>query len=503
MQQAWLNGRMADVVFPALLGVLATFAFAPFGYWFLLLFALAALMVLIWAQRPARAFWRAFVYALAHFLSGIYWIYISTHVYGGVPAWLGLMLVVSLNATLALFVAVPVYVCARWLSADKALWALLGLPSALLLGELLRSFIGTGFPWLSLGYAWIDTPVSRMAPVFGVYGLSFLIAVLAGCVWMLLTGSLQQRTTACCIAGLLMLIIMLSPAPDNWTEPVREPISTAMVQGNIPQDLKWRSDMRLPTLTHYQQMTRQITDARLIVWPEVALPVMLHEVRDDYLPTIDREAKAKGASVVVGLLEQHEQSNDMYNIARVLGVDQGHYRKRHLVPFGEYFPVPDFVMGATLSVTGLEYSDFTHGPADQPPLVIAGETIGLSICFEDVFGDEIALAMPEASILMNITNDAWFADSLAPHQHLQIARMRALENGREIIRVANTGISAHIAADGEIRQRTEQFETKILSAMIQPRAGLTPYARWRDGPLWIFAPLMLVLVFLIGRKRLA
>jgi apolipoprotein N-acyltransferase len=219
------------------------------------------------------------------------------------------------------------------------------------------------------------------------------------------------------------------------------------------------------------------------VWPEVTLPALEQHVQP-FIDDVDRRARARRQTVLLGVLATPD--GELYNAVLAKGMDSGRYYKRHLVPYGEYFPVPDFLL-PLLKGVNLRYSDFTHGPEAQTLIRVDGMAIGLSICFEDAFGYEIRKALPEAGLLVNMTNDAWFEDSTAPHQHLQIARMRAMEAGRPMLRAANTGISAIISADGRLLQASPQFEVDSLSMNVRPRSGATPYVRFGDAPLWLFA----------------
>ncbi len=483
MLQRLSAGRVGDSIWPALLGLVATLGFAPWGWIGLTLLSILGVIWLGRGMSARRAAWRGYVFGLAHFSSGLYWVYISIYQYGGGPLWLSWLLVFVLASYLALFPALLGYVWRRWFTAGVVQEALVILPLLWLLMELLRGWLFTGLPWLALGYAFIDTPLARLAPVTGVYGMSAALVLLAGAAWLLATGDQRARGIAVSVMSLLAIALWLLPPPADWTRASGPPIEVSLVQGNIPQEFKWRPGRREATQAHYRELTESEWGRRLIIWPEVAIPALRHQV-EAYLDELNAMAQDHGSTLLVGVLVRDEPKGPLYNALLSLGVDQGSYYKRHLLPFGEYFPAPKFLLDIG-SILGLQYSDFSSGSDDQPPLMLGEHYLGMSICFEDVFGRDIRRDLPRAGLLVNVTNDAWFDDSSAPHQHLQIARMRALEMGRTLLRVANTGISAVIGPDGTLRASSPQFEVDVLRASVTPRSGATPYAAVGDLPLWI------------------
>ncbi len=492
-------GWAGDSLLPILLGLCATLGFAPWGWYVLTLLAPAGLLGL-WAGVSARrAAWRGFLFGVAHFAFGLYWVYISIYQYGGGPLWLAWLLVLVLASYLAIFPALIGYALRRWFDREKVVVALLVLPLLWMLAELLRGWLFTGLPWLSLGYSVMDTPLSRLAPVAGVYALSAAMVVVSGTFWLLMTGQVRERGFAMLALLMLSLLVAGLPTPLRWTQDSGDPVGVSLVQGSIPQELKWRPGRRQMTQAHYYALTEPEWGRRLIIWPEVAIPALRHQVQD-YLDEMDALANASGSTLLVGVLVRDQPEGPLYNAMLSLGVDRGSYYKRHLLPFGEYFPAPKFLLDVG-SILGLQYSDFSSGPRDQAPLRLGTEVLGLSICFEDVFGRDIRRDLPLAGLLVNVTNDAWFDDSAALHQHLQIARMRALEMGRTLLRVANTGVTAVIGPDGKIELSSPPFEANVLRAQVMPRSGQTPYVRWGDGPLWGLS--LAGLLFLAVRRRTA
>lgn len=480
-----------------LLGLAATVGYAPYGQWYVTVVALALLLMLASRATPGRAALLGWLYGFAHFASGVYWVYISTHIYGGAPAWLGALLAVSLSAYLALYPAVVLGVSARLgLLHAPAGWA--GLPALWVLLELLRGWVYSGFPWLSLGELAVDLPLSRLAPLVGVHGLSAVVALAAFALYRLGVEHDRRRRIAAAAVLLAPLLTLLLPRPSAWTEPDGAAVPVALVQSNIKQDEKWLPHMRYEALVRHWRLTQQAWPAALVVWPEVALTQPWHQLKDGYLADLQRQAESRGATLLLGILV-FDGEDAHYNSVVAVGAAQGRYDKRHLVPFGEYFPIPDFLR-PLMDVLGTPYSDFAFGREDQPLLRLNGHTVEVSICFEDVFGDEIRARAREAAFLVNVTNDAWFGASSAPHQHLQFSRLRAMENGRWMLRAANTGISALINPDGEIVQRARQFEQEVLRGEAEPRRGVTPYQRWGDAPLWILSALLAVAAALWRRQ---
>lgn len=479
---AVMRALLLDLLAPALLGATATLGFAPFGWYGLTLVALVGLVALWWPATTRRGAWRGFVFGLAHFGTGVYWTFVSTYYYGGAPLPMAIALVCLMAVYMALYPAFVGAVAGYTRRLPRTLWAILVVPGAWLLAELVRSWVMTGFPWLSLGYSLIDAPVTSLAPIGGVYFLSTLMMASAGIVVLLFAGSIVARALAVVLIGLAPLGVWMMPPALEWTQPQGDPIRVDVLQGNFGQAVKWQRDMLMPTLDRYRTMTER-SKADLVVWPEVAIPAPANRV-EPYLAGIDQLASDRDQTVLAGVLVHDNADAPYYNAVLALGASEGRYNKRHLVPFGEYFPVPNFVK-RWLDGIDMRYSDFGFGADDQPLIDVDGVKIGVSICFEDAFGYEIAKALPAAGVLVNVTNDAWFTGTTAAAQHLEIARMRALEAGRPMLRAANTGISAVIDYDGRLRERTPEFEVAHIESRVQPRSGLTPYMRIGDGPLWI------------------
>lgn len=493
---------VGDLALPVILGALTTLAFAPFNASFVNLLTLAAMYELWFRASPGRAFLRGWLFGLGNFATGVYWIYISTHVFGGAPAWLGVFLTAFLVAYLALYPALVGYISARWLATGPITRALLVWPALWTLSELLRDWMFTGFPWLSTGYAWVGTLIKTAGPVVGVFGMSWLVALFAGLLWLLLRAPAWFRPLAAAIGIAIVAAFFLLPGPLVWTHDAHtKPIGVTLIQGNISQARKWAPDNLEPTMERYRELTAASDKSRLLIWPEAAIPALYDQIKKIYFADLSRELKARGQTLLTGMLVRDPDSGRIYNGVIALGMDSGLYLKRHLVPFGEYFPVPGFVRSLMKNWLGLPYDNISAGPWRQSPIMVAGVPVGVSICYEDAFSDDIRSLLPQARLLVNVSNDAWFGDSIAAAQHLQIARMRALETGRPLLRATNTGISATIGPDGSLYGTTPQFKVQRLRATVLPRTGVTPFVRYGNLPLWIATILCCLAGFMLARVR--
>jgi apolipoprotein N-acyltransferase len=462
-------------------------AFAPFEWWPFALIAPAALFALIRGVPPRRAAMTGAAFGIGLFAFGTYWLFTCLHVFGLVPVWLTLLLQIVFVAAMCLYFAALCYLANRFWLKGGVTREWLVLPALWVVLEWLRGWVLSGFPWLSAGYALIDSPLSGWAPIFGVYGVTWAAVMVSAAinVAFMPAVSFSRRCVAVALAAVLFLVPELL-ASHHWTHAAGPSIAIAAVQGAVPQDQKWQAKNRELTMERYRRLTGEAWGARLIVWPEAAIPVLAPMIQD-YLSALEQEGRAHDADFAIGLVDYLPETKQYFNGVRVLSkAGDGWYYKRHLVPFGEYFPVPAFVR-SWLRLMSLPYDDFTAGRADQPTLRAAGQKLGLTICWEDAFGSQQLGVLRQATVLINVTNNAWYGDSTAPHQHLQIARMRALEAGRFLIRAANDGITAAIDPRGKIIARIPQFQEGVLRADVQPLSGLTPYARLGNYPVVVGA----------------
>ena len=467
-------------------------AFAPFGIAPLAV-ACPALLFLLWeGATPRAAAWRGFLFTAGTFLAGTYWLYNSIHLVGQAPLWIALFLMLGLVALMGGYTAAAGYAVARWGARSGPRRWLLLLPATWVLVEWFRGWFLSGFPWLALGYTQLDTPLGGFAPVAGVYGTSLAVALLAGALATLVLGSRTARLVALAVAVTVVATGALL-ARLEWTVPRGKDLSVALVQGAVPQSLKWRPGERERTMQLYASLTAPHLGADLIVWPEAALPALEQDVRP-FLGSLHEAARARGSHVLMGLLRRDPGSGAYYNAMVAFTATEQWYYKRRLVPFGEFFPVPAPVR-EWMRLMNLPYSDFEAGSDGQSPLEAAGETLAPTICYEDAYASEQLALVRRSTLLVNVTNDAWFGDSTAPHQHLDISRMRSLETGRPMLRATNDGVTALIAHDGRLLGTLPQFAPGVLTGRIEPRTGLTPYARFGNLPVLALALLAAVAGF--------
>ncbi len=457
-------------------GAMLPLAFAPYG-WSWIAIASPLILFLVWLKAtPGQSFTYGWIYGLGMFGVGVSWVFVSIHDFGGVPLAMSIFLTGLFIVFLALFPALLGYLINRFFSgSSRETKLLLIMPAAWVLAEWVRGWFLTGFPWLLLGYSQIDQPLGGFAPLLGVYGISWAVVLTSGLLLVVTLDPRGIRRFAYSAALVLLWGGAFALNHYTWTQPSGKPLKVSLIQGNIAQDMKWDADMRDPTIDLYSTLTRAHWDSDLIVWPESALPDFYHEV-EGYLEELAREAKANNSHLLIGVLYMDAKTTNYYNsVVSLGGARPEFYHKQHLVPFTEYLPLQN-VFGPIVKFMDVPMSDFSKGASDQAPLAVAGQKVGIDICYEDAFGEELIRSLPAATFLVNVSNDAWFGESIAPAQHLQIARMRAKETGRPLLRGTNTGITAIIAADGTELARVPQFEVQVLTGTIQPMQGSTLYA---------------------------
>ena len=480
-------------------GAALPLAFAPFGLYPVAFASLAALF-LAWhrCSTPRLAFLRGWLFGLGSFGAGISWVYESFQ-FASVAGALAFALTVGLVACLALYPAVlgwivlriaPAGEAPRLLPARLVAARLLAVyPAAWTLWEWFRGWAFTGFPWLQVGYAQIDGPASGWLPVLGVHGAGALVAFVAGGLALAVLRR-DGRAVALLVAAAVLWGAGSGLTRVDWVEPAGAPVRAAIVQGNIDQDLKWHPEMRAPTLERYARLTREHFDADLVVWPETAIPGFL-DTQLEFTRGLREEAVGHGSAVVAGVPVREAPGGPYLNAVAMLGPEPRLYFKRRLVPFGEYMPFAS-VLGQVPEALGIPMANFSSGPPEQAPMRLGSHVLGVSICYEIAFGGAVRLDLPEAALLVTVSNDAWFGDSIGPHQHLEIARVRAAETGRWLVRATNTGLSGVVSPRGEVRGRLPPFEVAAETFEVVPMRGETPYVRFGDAPVLVALALWLV-----------
>ncbi len=483
-------------------GLALSCAFAPLEWWWLAPFCVAVLIVLwLEARTPREAAWLGFLFQAGTFVMGTWWLIISIHGFGKAPVWLALLLMGALVAIMAAYQAGVGWCVVRFLPRTPGLGAMLALPAAWLVVEWWRGWFLSGFPWLSLGYVLTDTPLAQLAPVGGIYLLSALVLVSGGALVALVRGGLRVRAVA---VALLVLPWPLALVADRieWTHAQGEPVKVALLQGAVSQDMKWLEDNAGHILDLYGDLHRDALDAQLVIWPESALPAPANDLVD-YLGRVWSQSRRAGADVLMGVMRVEDDGETWHNSLMALGTEKepAFYDKHHLVPFGEYFPVPDFVREWARLMSLPNNGDFTPGAAVQRPFSVAGTTVSASICYEDAYGSVQLPAVRASALLVNVTNDAWFGHTSARGLHFQIARLRAIEARRYLLRAANDGITAIIDPHGRIAAQAPEFEPATLRATVQPRAGDTPYLIAGNWPIVGASALTLIVVGLRRWRR--
>jgi apolipoprotein N-acyltransferase len=481
-------------------GAALVLAFAPFELYFLAPPAFAVLFYVLRDARPHEAFFAGLCFGLGNFGAGTYWTYIAIHDMGGAPVVLAVITSFALMLVLALFVAAACFAAARWFTTAGARAWLVTLPAVCVIAEWLRGWAFTGFGWLAAGYSQTNSWLMGYAPVLGLYGASFAVLVCGGALLTLVLGRSRERAAAA-IALAAIPALGFAFTRHEWTQPKDRPVTAALVQGDIAQDTKWRPEMLPGIRDLYRGLTEPLAGTDLIVWPEAAVPDLAENNRR-YLAALQRWSEQHGSTLLLGILrlpQSPKSENETFeNVLIALTEPRATYVKRHLVPFGEYYPVPGFVRN-WLQLLNLPYTDGVAGDAKQPPLDAAGERLAVTICYDDVFGAEQLHYLPDATLLVNVSNDAWFGHSIAPHQHLQIAQMCAAEAGRYLLRATSTGVTAVVDPRGKVVSTMPQFEAGVLKATVRGYTGATPYARWGNYPVVIAAFVLLAVKWLAAR----
>ncbi len=506
LRAATSRGTLFRLLIAAALGVAHTQAFAPHDWWWLQILSLSGLVALVAdAPRPRAAAATAYVFGLGWFLSGIWWLYISMHVYGEMPAWMAALAVVLFAGYLSIW---PALAAASWQWLTRrgrdGVLAALAFGAIWALSEWLRGVVFTGFPWLGSGYPHTDGPLAGYAPLFGVYGIAFLAASASALLVAGVRGWLRRvepgaARVAAWSGGLVAATLGggLGLAQIAYTTPIGQPIGVRLLQGNVAQDIKFEPAGIQRSLELYRDLITA-APADLVVTPETAFPVILQELPVDIAKAVRTYMEKTGTTVVFGAAGA-DSPVDFTNSVFAIGPEQDQlyrYNKHHLVPFGEFIP---FGFHWFVNMMKMPLGDFRRGTLDQPAVPVRGIHVAPNICYEDLFGEEIATTLRQqatpANILANVTNLAWFGDTIALDQHLQISRMRALEMRRPMLRATNTGMTAVVGPDGTVQAKLPTFEVGTLTAAVQGMQGLTPYIRWGNVPVLAGSVMVLLLAW--------
>ena len=479
-----------------LAGVLSVLAFSPFEWWFLLAPAFMLLFLVWYRAGPFKAFRLGFVFGLGQFGAGVSWVYISIQSFGGMPPLLAALCVFGLVVWLSLF---PAF--AGLIQGFFQRWGFLTrvgviMPISFVVFEWLRGWVITGLPWLSTGYAMLPTSLSGLAPLGGVYlvGLAALVSI--GVLMAIIRDTNGRTVTAMVlVAGGWIGSVALDL--HTWSVPDGEPIQVALIQNNVALQDKWREDRQLQIIKDYVESSARHGDKDLVVWPEGAIPDYIENLSPQFWQAL----KQHPADFAFGALHQPEKNGSYYNTVATVSARNMLYNKQHLVPFGEFFPFQQ-LLDPILKHLTMPMADFSSWSSPQPPLEIAGTTAAASICYEDAFPHEWRRQVPRAGFLLNVSEDMWFGNSLAPHQRLQMAQFRSRESERPMVRSSNNGLSSLISWQGDVYEVAPQFERAVVEGEVQPRRGETPYVRFGDLPALIAAGILLMFGLLFGYRSL-
>jgi apolipoprotein N-acyltransferase len=458
-------------------GLLFPLGFAPLGLWPLTIASTSLFVILLHGQSARSAFWLGWWYGFGSYSAGVSWVYVSIHFYGHTPIALAVMMTGIFAAGLALLPATMAWLYRR-LSSGQLDWFLF--PALWIVFDWIKTWLLSGFPWLFPGYALIDTPARHLAPLVGVFGMSWLAVATAS----LLAWGYWQRCHLLLLSSITILswlgCYLLSDI--RWTQPdPSRGIQVALVQGNISQERKWDPNERESIINTYLEVSEQLWGSDIVIWPEAAFPVFYQDALD-LVQQLDQRGKASATTFISGapFWEYGDGQFTYYNTVFANGNGSGFYYKQVLVPFGEFVPMESWIRGL-LPFFDLPMSSFTPGTTDQQPLIAGKYRIAAFICYEIVYPELVRDLASSADVLLTISNDAWFGRSWGPHQHFEMARMRALELGKFLLRGTNTGITAIVNQHGNVVSVLPQFDIGVLRGTVYPVQGATPYSR---GGIW-------------------
>ncbi len=484
-------GNVTGGLFALVAGLMLPMAFAPFELYFFAPLSLAVLFFLWRFVPPGVAALRGGIFGVGVFSSGLYWLFNTFHEFASVSAPIAFIALLLFIIYLALFPALCGYLVNRFSSDSDIPRLLLIYPALWTLLEWARGEWPVDFPWLQVGYAAINTPIASLAPIGGVFLVSWVTALLAGIICYGITAN--QGRFAMSIVFVCITYFGLGWFEREWVKQADEPLQITIIQGNVLQETKWDPEYRKQIIERYKSLTQineedQKTD--VVIWPETAIPAYRAPLEDTFLKDIEDLMRSINADLLTGISDYNLVSHASYNSAMVVSDAPAIYHKRRLVPFGEYIPLRPF-LGPILALFGYQKADFQRGTT-APVLSLANTLAGVSICYEILFGEGIRDSLPASTWLVNITNDAWFGDTIAPYQHFQMARMRAKESGRMLVRAANTGISGVVDSDGRVLQRSNLNEQAVINSKVYPMRGATPWVKYGDKPTLVLLLIVLL-----------
>ena len=479
-------------------GALLALAFSPLDYYLISVLSPAVLFYSFLFASPRRAAWLGWWFGMGFFGVGVSWGFVAIYVFGLSSIFASAILTFIGISLMAAYIALQGYLSVLFIRKlhilNRRIILIVVFPLFWLLLEWFRGWFLTGFPWLSLGYSQTSSSLSGYASVLGVYGISWLTALSSSLLLVIfLNNSTNYKKSLSFLLSVMTIWITgYALSQIDWSEKTGEPVKVSLVQGNVEQETKWDPEHFEKRKQRYLSLTRENWDSDIILWPENSLTIFHHQLNRSVLLPLANEAKKHNTDIILGLPVLDREKDEYFSSLMAINTvnnKQQFYHKNHLVPFGEYLPFSSLLRGL-IDFFDLPMSGFTAGQYKQKLLLAAGQKIAPTICYEDAFGEDLIRFLPEASLILNASNNAWYGDSFAPHQHLQISQMRALETGRDVMRVTTNGVSALIDFKGNIMSRSPQFKAHVVTGFVQPRTGATPYVRWGNS--------VILLILLLG-----
>lgn len=484
-------------------GAVFSFSLAPYGLWALAVFSPMVLYAcLVGESRAGRAFWLGQAYGFGLWAVGAFWLYTSIHEYGSIATPLALIMIAVMACVMGLFHGVMAWAFVRFLGRQPLAFA-----SLWVVQEWAKTWLLTGFPWLFVGYALTDVPyLTAFAPVFGVFALSFMVVLFGASVVELFRQKLSFLLISTTLVLASVFVTMINP---KWTTPTGDKLSFSLIQGNIPQDLKWLTEYRMETLKIYADLSMSEWGQEVVVWPEASIPMFQDEAWW-FIDMVHNHAREQGATWVMGIpykdVEHYNPAEraypHLYNSVLALGEDSGGlYKKQNLVPFGEYIPF-EGVLNILPDLANMsEAVSFSRGTRGQKPLLVKGQHMGSAVCYEVAYPDTTRHNAKDTGFLLTVSNDAWFGTSAGPRQHLQMVQMRSLETGRWFVRATNTGVTAFIDDKGRIVSQAVPNTPTVLRGEVPMMTGMTPFMRFGSYPILLVCALLTVLSFVFKSQK--
>jgi apolipoprotein N-acyltransferase len=486
---------LGQLICAVILGAIQVFAFAPFQqYWVVYPSLVGFFLLLQQVQKSTqRCFLTAYIFSIAFFLANIHWVYVSMDLFGGMPMIVSILLIILLSAYLAIFPTAALWASTRFLYLSDTIRYLLVIPAFWLIADWLRGYVLTGFPWAYLGYSHADTPLVGFAPLLGVQGITLAIMIICGALTLLIR---KQQVLFNIVLLCTLLITAGILKKQQYTEQ-QDAVTVSLVQGNIDQNQKWKPQQLYPSLLKYLDLSETGHDqqAELIIWPESAIAALELDMQR-FLQPLSKNLAARNKTLITGIIGYQLATDEYHNTIITLGklpgsqtyslTSSNRYQKHQLLPIGEFVPFEAFLRPLA-PYFNLPMSSFQRGDEIQPNLQSTETTLAPALCYEVAFSELLRKNINEKTgMLLTLSNDAWFGHSIGPAQHLQIARMRAIEFARPLLRSTNNGITAIFDSHGNILGQLPSDTAAVLTKEVQPTFGTTPYQVYGSLPLYLY-----------------